>query len=214
MVRSGGLSGTDAGPCRLKAHPAQAQLGKSPEGCILDLTYLDWWSFDTVSCRPGQVCVCMKGQEPQPPLLYLTLSYFVPSFVPLSWWPPVVPSLLPSAFLPEQPWVLPWGLGLRALVRGTEFQVFKKCYCRGGHAKELLSKTKCHVPRKHCPCWSHCCRSRSKRSPLSGTRCKDELGLSMRVFHLRPDLTQERWPCRGCNLKWTFFFAFQNLFIL
>jgi len=168
-AHGGSLSGTDTGPCRPQAHPAQAQLGESPEGCILDSMYLHRWLFDTVSfCRPGQVWVHSKGPGPQPPLLYLILSCFVASSVALPWWPPAVtaiPSLLPSAFLSEKQWVLPRGLHLGALVRGTEFQVSKRCCCRGGHAQELLSEIKGYIPGKCCPFWSHCCSCRSK-APL------------------------------------------------
>lgn len=92
-----------------------------------------------------------------------------------------VPSVLPSAFLPEQQQVLPQGLTLRALVRGTEFQVFKQCCCRDERSPELLSKTKCHSPRKCHPCWSHCYSSRSNPNPSQdqGVRmsCGSALGL-------------------------------------
>lgn len=135
----------------------------------MNLMCLHRWSFGTVSfCGSGHVWVHSKGLEPQPPLIHLTLSYFVPSSAPPPCQSPAVvpiPSLLPSAFLPEQPWLLPKGLHLRALVRGIEFQVFEQCYSRGGHAQELLSKTKCHIPRKRCPCWSCCCSIRSTPSP-------------------------------------------------
>lgn len=49
-----------------------------------------------------------------------------------------------------------------------------------------------------------------KTEPLSGPRCKDELGLSMRLTQLRPALAQGRSPCRGCNLKWTLFWLFKT----
>lgn len=115
-----------ASPCRSQAHPAQAQLGKSPEGCILDLMYLHGGFLaqspaDQVRCR-----FIAKAWSHSP--LWST-SHCKTLSLPLSHCPDrqlQVPEhrLFSSAssqvgFSRGPPFLA------RALARGTEFQAFK-----------------------------------------------------------------------------------------